>query len=105
MALALLCAACGDPADPMRPSGVMAEVSENIHTVVTVRWTTAVETIGYVEFGPTHEMTFHTPIEAAPAKDHKATLLGVQSLFVVAKLSKERQQRIELAVNITNDVD
>ena len=61
----------------MRPSGVMAEVSENIHTVVTVRWTTAVDSIGYVEFGPTHEMTFHTPIEATPAKDHTATLLGL----------------------------
>ena len=77
LTLALLCAACGDPADPMRPSGVIAEVSENIHTVVTVRWTTAVDTIGYVEFGPTREMTFNTPIETTPAKEHAATLLGL----------------------------
>jgi hypothetical protein len=77
LTLALLCAACGDSADPMRPSGVMAEVSENIHTVVTVRWTTAVDSIGYVEFGPTREMTFNTPLETTPARDHTATLLGL----------------------------
>jgi len=47
--LGILCA-CGEADDPRGPSNVTAEVSENISTVVKVRWTTEEATIGYVEY-------------------------------------------------------
>jgi hypothetical protein len=78
LALAVMTgAACGDSDNPARPSNVAAEVSATIHTVVNVRWTTAVDSIGYVEFGPTRDMEFNTPIETTPGKEHSATLLGL----------------------------
>ena len=50
---ASLLAACGDSPDARRPVNVTAALSDQIATVVTVHWTTAVPTTGYVEFGPT----------------------------------------------------
>ena len=46
-----------------RPSNVTAEVSDAIHTVVNVRWTTTVDSVGYVEFGPT-PATYDRPFRA-----------------------------------------
>ena len=46
-------AACGDSVDAQAPSHVVATVSDQIATVVIVRWTTDVPATGYVEYGPT----------------------------------------------------
>lgn len=76
--LALCLHGCGSSAvDPHRPSQVSAEVSPTIVTVVTVRWTTAEPSVGYVEFGPTTSLGSRTPVEATPAVNHAATLLGL----------------------------
>jgi hypothetical protein len=73
---------CGSSqVEPLRPSQVTAEVSPKIVTVVTVRWTTAEPSVGYVEFGPelgpTKSLESHTPVEAVPTTNHTATLLGL----------------------------
>lgn len=69
---------CGESgSDPSRPSGVTAEVSRKIVTVVTVRWTTAEPSVGYVEFGPTKAFGSSTPVELSPTLEHSATLLGL----------------------------
>jgi len=75
--VALLLGACGDSNDPRRPAQVVAEVSPDISTVIKVRWTTSEPTIGYVAYGPTEEMTLHTPMESAPTREHAAILLGL----------------------------
>jgi len=69
--------ACGGSPDARRPASVVATVSEQIATVVTVRWTTSVPTTGYVEFGPTSQLGTHTPLETDAATDHTAILLGL----------------------------
>jgi hypothetical protein len=81
VALGLTGVACGDDPNPMRPSQVTAEVSQTIRTVVTVRWTTAVPTIGYVEFGATPAMDswMKTAIETTPVTEHTAALIGLPS--------------------------
>ncbi|HXU02617.1 MAG TPA: hypothetical protein VN903_16750, partial [Polyangia bacterium] len=74
----LLAAACGgDSPDARRPMNVVATVSDQIATVVTVTWTTMVPTTGYVEFGPTGKLGTRTPVETTPALDHTAVLLGL----------------------------
>jgi len=60
-----------------RPMNVQAEVSENIATVVLVRWTTDEPTRGYVQYGPTDAMTRRTPVEDEPAREHSRVLLGL----------------------------
>jgi len=77
IALAALPIGCGDSPDARRPVDVTASVSDQIATVVTVRWTTAVPTTGYVEFGPTSKLGARTPSDAAAATDHTAILLGL----------------------------
>jgi hypothetical protein len=77
IATALLVGACGSSPDARRPANVVATVSEQIATVVTVRWTTSVPTTGYVEFGPTRQLGVRTPVETTPAQDHTALLLGL----------------------------
>jgi Arylsulfotransferase (ASST) len=75
-----LCAclgACGDTANPKRPSHVVAEVSDKIATVVKVRWTTDEAAIGYVEYGPTPKLGLRTPTEVTATVDHAAVLLGL----------------------------
>jgi hypothetical protein len=70
--------ACGSSTpDGNRPSQVTAEVSPKIATVVTVRWTTATPSVGFVEFGPTQALGSRTPVESSPALNHTATLLGL----------------------------
>lgn len=70
---------CGDSAEPIRPTQVEAEVSEEVATVVTVRWTTERPTIGYVEYGPTEDFGEETPIEVDPSRRHSVNLLGLRS--------------------------
>jgi hypothetical protein len=72
-AIALLAGACGGGGG----SGVVAEVSSEISTVIHVSWKTSEPSVGYVEFGPTSAMTMRTPTETTPAKDHAASLLGL----------------------------
>jgi hypothetical protein len=73
VALALLAAACSDSAWVAE-----AHVSDQISTVVTVRWTTEQPSIGYVEYGPTREMEFNTPIEADETREHSQVLYGLK---------------------------
>jgi hypothetical protein len=84
--LALGAGACGGGAaapDPKAPTGVTAQVSTAIRTVVHVRWTTAEASIGYVEFGPTGAMEMKTPVETTPATEHTAALLGLSADTVI----------------------
>lgn len=84
-ALAAWQAGCdGSAADASRPSSTTAEVSPKIVTVVTVRWTTAEPSVGYVEFGPSQAFGFRTPVEATPTLTHVATLLGLTANTVLS---------------------
>ena len=74
---ASLLAACGDSPDARRPVNVTAALSDQIATVVTVHWTTAVPTTGYVEFGPTGALGRRTAVETTPALDHSAVVVGL----------------------------
>ena len=77
-ALALLACACGgDAVDPSAPREVSAELSEQLETVVKVRWTTEEPSIGYVEYGPTEELGQRTPLEAEETEEHALDLLGL----------------------------
>lgn len=71
--------ACTGKDDTGSPSVVIgdvtAEVSPVIPTVVTVRWTTDVESVGFVTFGDGRT----TPIETVPATEHSAVLLGLHT--------------------------
>ena len=77
LALALVCA-CGDDSDPRRPSAVDAEVSDDVSTVVKVRWTTEQPSIGYVEYGLSEELEYSTPLEAKETREHALDLLGLK---------------------------
>jgi hypothetical protein len=70
-------AACGSSPDARQPTGVTASLSDRIVTVVTVSWTTAVDTTGYVEFGQTSALGSRTPLETTAGRDHSAVLLGL----------------------------
>ncbi|HEX6278294.1 MAG TPA: hypothetical protein VFZ53_34850, partial [Polyangiaceae bacterium] len=64
LSLAASAAACGSESEEMGPEAVFedvtAEVSENVSTVVTVRWTTEEPSTGYVEYGPTKDVELVT---------------------------------------------
>ncbi len=69
---------CGGSADPKRPSNVVAEVSDQIATVVHVRWTTDAPTTGYVEYGTAAaDLGARTPVEATATGAHAVSLLGL----------------------------
>jgi len=76
-AMALVLAGCGESDGGRRPADVTAEVSADIATVVTVRWTTAVPTTGFVEYGPTQQLGYRTPVEKVAGLEHTATVLGL----------------------------
>jgi hypothetical protein len=78
LAVLALLAACGDEDDPRRPSQVEAEVSDDITTVVNVRWTTAEPAIGYVEYGLSEELELETPLEKKEREQHELQLLGLK---------------------------
>jgi hypothetical protein len=70
-------------------SDVTAVVSEDKPTVVTVTWQTSEPVQSYVAFGSDGDLSMSTPLEAEPATEHHAYLLGLTadtavSLQVVA---------------------
>ncbi len=75
--------ACGGGAQasscgvPVKISDVTAELCPDISTVVTVRWTTDLESVGYVSFGPGDDLSMNTVLESTPATEHEAVLLGI----------------------------
>jgi hypothetical protein len=75
----LLALGCGDSADPRAPRDVVAEVSDDISTVVNVRWATDEASIGYVEYGVTEEMEQNTPLSAEESEEHAVRLLGLKA--------------------------
>lgn len=79
VALVQLAFACGDSVDPGRPADVVAEVSPQISTVINVSWRTDEDAIGYVEYGTTEALGLSTPLEEAPQRDHRASLLGLEA--------------------------
>jgi hypothetical protein len=64
-----------NPAPP--PGDVRVDVDGNVSTVVHVTWTTEQPSIGYVEFGPTTELEFSTPLEGDAATIHSVSMLGL----------------------------
>ena len=61
------------------PRNVEARISPDIATVVRVSWTTDIETVGYVQFGDTAELTGNTALESERTREHTATLLGLRA--------------------------
>jgi hypothetical protein len=78
VAIIALACGCGDEDDPRRPSEVEAELSDDVSTVVKVRWTTAEPSLGYVEYGPTEAMELSTPLEDKEREQHTLDLLGLK---------------------------
>jgi hypothetical protein len=76
-----LCAACSESTDDTShlpaPTNITAEVSDTISTVVHVTWETRAESIGYVQYGPTRDMEFSSPLESEETEEHAMTLLGL----------------------------
>ena len=67
----------GGTTDPGFPADeITAEVSEVVHTVVTVRWTTAQPTTGLVEFGETDAYGMQTRV-TEEGTSHEVLLLGL----------------------------
>lgn len=77
LSCALAIVGCGDETDSFAPSGVRASVSSSIATVVNVEWTTTEPSIGYVSYGTTQSLGSNTPMETAPATQHRVSLVGV----------------------------
>jgi len=73
----VLVCSCGDSEETRRPSDVVAEVSDEISTVVSVTWRTDLESIGYVEYGVTRDMDQNTPLETDESRDHALSVLGL----------------------------
>ncbi len=69
----------GTSDDGSSPTDVEAEVSEDISTVLRVRWRTERETVGYVEYGRDGEFGQSTPMEEDATTSHEAVLLGLKS--------------------------
>lgn len=62
----------------LTPMEVTAEVSTEVHTVVTVTWTTAEPTQGYVEFGNDAAYGLKTPLTES-GTTHSVVLLGLHA--------------------------
>ena len=77
LVLAASITACGGGNNATRPSNVTAEVADKVATVVKVRWTTAMPSVGYVEYGATAALGLRTPTETAAATNHEVLLLGL----------------------------
>ncbi|HMI93709.1 MAG TPA: fibronectin type III domain-containing protein, partial [Polyangiales bacterium] len=76
-AIAVSCS-CGDDPHPREPSQVEAEVSDDIATVVNVRWATGEPSIGYVEYGLSEKLELKTPLEKKEREQHALQLLGLK---------------------------
>lgn len=77
--LALSALACADPEPWARPTDVVARLSEQIPTVVSVSWTTEEPTVGYVEYGAEGALDWSTPFETEPSRTHSVALLGLRA--------------------------
>ena len=77
--LLALAVACAEGDEALEPAGVVARISETISTVLQVEWRTTEPSIGYVEYGPTPELEFSTPLEAKQTTSHRQTVLGLAS--------------------------
>jgi len=60
-------------------SGVTAEVTEKVNTVVRVRWTTAEPQVSQVLFGDTPDYGMATELETEPTTEHVALLRGLKA--------------------------
>lgn len=58
-------------------SKLEARVSDDLATVVKVRWTTKKPSKGYILFGPSDELGSQTPIDSESSLEHEALLLGL----------------------------
>ena len=70
------CDGCGPGACPS-VSDVVATVSPDIPTVVTVTWTSDEPSTGYVSFGPGEELSMATALEQQATTEHTHYLLGI----------------------------
>lgn len=71
-----LTAACASDALPdTSPTAVSATVNPSVGTAVTVTWTTATPTTGYVSYGTTTALSQSVPFEAMATTAHSRTLL------------------------------
>ncbi|MFT4974463.1 MAG: hypothetical protein ACI8S6_000346 [Myxococcota bacterium] len=61
---------------PSAAMNITAEVSEQVHTVVTVRWETEAAATGYVEFGPDDSYGERTPL-GVEGTSHEVLVLGL----------------------------
>jgi hypothetical protein len=78
LSLCALAAGCSDDdGGAASVTNVSAVVSDDISTVVHVRWTTETPSIGYVEYGPSEELGLTTPLESDETTEHSMTLLGL----------------------------
>lgn len=79
VAVSLLTAACSDSEAAARPSGVAAETSEEVSTVVKVTWKTDVASIAYVEYGLNEGLGFKTPLSPKQTREHSQVLFGLKA--------------------------
>lgn len=97
-----------DDAQTLAISGVTARLSEEISTVVIVRWDTDVPAIGHVEYGPTPAADMSTPLEAEAVTSHEVVILGLTaerewSYRVVSEAGEARAES-ELATIATGSL-
>jgi hypothetical protein len=74
-----LAVACGPTDEENLPLDVSAAVSVDVSTVVSVSWRTETPSTGYVEYGPTKDLEFNTPLSPEETVEHSQLLLGLKS--------------------------
>jgi hypothetical protein len=77
--VASLAVACGPTDEENLPLDVSAAVSGDVSTVVSVSWRTETPSTGYVEYGPTKDLEFNTPLSSEETVDHSQLLLGLKA--------------------------
>ena len=70
---ALLLFGCNKGCNSVQISDCEATVSADIPTVVTVNWTTNIDSTGYVAFGPGTDLSMQTHTETTPATEHSTS--------------------------------
>ena len=107
--LATLIAACGESGDARRPTDVVAQVSDDISTVVNVRWKTDEVSGGYVQYGPTEAMedvdnaVEGCTLRVLDGEDAKAELDLVTGRAIVGAIQRRRAQRARIAQVLAAD--
>ena len=83
---------------------ISAVVSEAVHTVVTVQWTTDAGAQGYVEFGETEAYGMRSPLTASGTA-HEALMLGLwadtEFHFRVVSVDADGQERPSADYTVT----